>query len=690
MLLPNPGVLNRHFPSRKRNKLGSCGPVLINKRRLAKVLGGGRGHTGQVSTDVMTPLLPASPCPLHERWQPLKHCPIDPIGVVTVASSSKALPARARLFDPRRFLVQFLPVPLVGIAITVALSTTLDLVDNRTSIQFAINAVIVSGPLIWLAYWLMARPMSRAADAIGSADPKQIRKGIRIALHAPWHAVQVATGVWALGHICNVAAQYLVIGQPYETVDWIMLANGFVATTPIVFSTSFALVENHMRPVLRQLQHELPTDNRIKSFRRGTFSIMQRVCVVVGTLLLAAGIMIGTVAYTSTRDDLSNGQLIAELLPVMAMLTVFAAVMLFAIRQSIRGSVAEIVAEVEAVAAGDFSRRAAVTTIDELGQVMLKFDLMLTNQSELIRGTVGAAKDVASGAAAVHEGSEQSNRGVEQISTAMQDVVQGAQSQFNEVDNARKAADTLAAAMEKAAAAVSAASAAAERAKVLAGEGAEGAEAAQLAMVQIEQRIDEASRSVEALGRNTADIGSIVETISTIAKQTNLLALNAAIEAARAGEVGRGFAVVAEEVRQLATGSSEAAAEITELIGRIDAGAQTAIHAVRTGNDEVSRGATVVAEAGARFGEIAGSLGEIAGLVKDIDDSTALVQESTGAVTESVDSILVVTESVAALAEQTSANTQEASASSEEIASSAQALASTARTLESQVLAFKV
>ena len=145
------------------------------------------------------------------------------------------------------------------------------------------------------------------------------------------------------------------------------------------------------------------------------------------------------------------------------------------------------------------------------------------------------------------------------------------------------------------------------------------------------------TQQVQDLSQAAAQIDSIVSLINDIASQTNLLALNATIEAARAGEAGKGFAVVASEVKNLATQTAKATADITTRI---------------KGVQDLTRGTTVVigsiAETIAEVNDISGSISsavtEQGAATSDIARNIDQAARGSAKVAESIGNVHVVAE----------------------------------------------
>lgn len=149
--------------------------------------------------------------------------------------------------------------------------------------------------------------------------------------------------------------------------------------------------------------------------------------------------------------------------------------------------------------------------------------------------------------------------------------------------------------------------------------------------------------------KNTSDkIGTIINTIDSIAFQTNILALNAAVEAARAGSAGKGFAVVASEVKSLASKSSESAKNTAELIS--------------SSLKAISDGMTIALQTEQA---LLGAVESSKNTVELIDHISAVsVQQSA-----SIEQIKTALEQISAVVQNTSATAEESAAASQELSS---------------------
>lgn len=106
---------------------------------------------------------------------------------------------------------------------------------------------------------------------------------------------------------------------------------------------------------------------------------------------------------------------------------------------------------------------------------------------------------------------------------------------------------------------------------------------------------------VEQLSDLTKEVASMAESIKEIAFQTNLLSLNASVEAARAGDAGRGFAVVAQEVRNLATRSSDATKKIEEIVKQLQSEMKLIRDSMNNSSEAVESGKASINDVGKKM-----------------------------------------------------------------------------------------
>jgi methyl-accepting chemotaxis protein len=185
-------------------------------------------------------------------------------------------------------------------------------------------------------------------------------------------------------------------------------------------------------------------------------------------------------------------------------------------------------------------------------------------------------------------------------------------------------------------------------------------------------------------------VGKVADCIGDIARQTNMLALNASIEAARAGESGKGFAVVAEEVRKLADGSAQSAADIGDLIGDLREASRQVLEVILESSRSIKEGKKNIDVTASAFQEILKTVLDTERKASSIADLSMMQKEGSGRMVTAVDEIAKVADDNAASTEQVSAATEEQLAAMQDMALATKELANLAEELMVVVERFQV
>ncbi|WP_340146769.1 methyl-accepting chemotaxis protein [Halomonas sp. PA16-9] len=189
---------------------------------------------------------------------------------------------------------------------------------------------------------------------------------------------------------------------------------------------------------------------------------------------------------------------------------------------------------------GDLTARIESQRRDEIGELAQQFNAFIKRIDDTLQSVSSSTVSLQHASTEIAKGSQELAARTEQAAANLQQT---------------------SASMEQIAAVVNNASDSAQQADQLALSTRDLAQQGLHSMHSVEQTMD-------TINDSSSEISSIVNLIDSIAFQTNILALNASVEAARAGEHGRGFAVVAQEVRILASRSSDASKNIATLIIR--------------------------------------------------------------------------------------------------------------------------
>jgi methyl-accepting chemotaxis protein/methyl-accepting chemotaxis protein-2 (aspartate sensor receptor) len=266
---------------------------------------------------------------------------------------------------------------------------------------------------------------------------------------------------------------------------------------------------------------------------------------------------------------------------------------------------------------GDLTARIESQRRDEIGELAQQFNAFIKRIDDTLQSVSSSTVSLQHASTEIAKGSQELAARTEQAAANLQQT---------------------SASMEQIAAVVNNASDSAQQADKLALSTRDLAQQGLHSMHSVEQTMD-------TINDSSSEISNIVSLIESIAFQTNILALNASVEAARAGEHGRGFAVVAQEVRILASRSSDASKGIAKLINASLSRTKSGVDQVKkTGATmqemvkSIERVADVIAEISAGAKEQSVGIGQVNDAVNELDSMTqhnaSMVEESSAAAAE--------------------------------------------------------
>ena len=391
------------------------------------------------------------------------------------------------------------------------------------------------------------------------------------------------------------------------------------------------------------------------------------------------------VAKSMQVIDAVRNRTVSMVVPVaIALFLILATIGYFFVRWIMK-RINNVTVFLEGLAAGDadLTKRCSLYVRDEIGQLIINFDLFMDKLHEIVKNLKESKADLGTSGENLDAGTEDTASSITEIIANIDSIhtqivnqdnsVKGTSDSVQHISNAITDLDAL---IEDQSSSVTQASAAVEEMIGNINSVNKSVEKMSSSFKSLEENaeigfskqedVNERIRQIEGQSEMLQEANTA---ISSIAEQTNLLAMNAAIEAAHAGEAGKGFAVVADEIRKLSETSSEQSKKIgeqlnkimtsiTEVVSSSDA-ASTALNEVsnriketdelviqiQSAMEEQNEGSKQIMDAlrhlNSSTSEVRNSSQEMSGRNKQIVNDMAVLKESTDMMNTSMDEMAV-------------------------------------------------
>lgn len=382
---------------------------------------------------------------------------------------------------------------------------------------------------------------------------------------------------------------------------------------------------------------------------------------------------------------------ILEIIVIVVFSAVLSGITVFIMAQSLKKQLALIVRTTKKVAAGELNvEKLSYEGKDELGEITVAVNLMITGLKEMVEGIKIASENlfrnsdhlkescfaVKSSSAITSKTTLLLSSGAEEQTSSTLQLVTHYESLNREINRSTEKGAELKKSAHHVLQATS-----------------RGQQLMTNSVHQIgnvHDMIGNTLTEVILLEEESQEISRLAEVIQSIAAQTHLLSLNASIEAARAGEFGKGFAVVAQEVKKLAGEVEASLGEINGIVFSIQNKSKSIMNSLQNGFDELKSGQNRIQDTEDSFETIQNGLELMAENSVVIAKYLEKVSSGSEEIKASFEEIAAASQTFSTGAMETSASIKQQDEELEKILASSAEMAEEASILANLVKNFKI